>query len=133
MNLIKTTACLLVSAALAGCITPGPLTDSEFIETTLPISHDTALTNLRKGWDVCDYPQYGQPSFMVLSDHSIIDVHGVSMWLKDVNNIKIGTIEIWRLDDELVKVRAGIHRNFINGKRRQNWLKWAQGNYVCQW
>ncbi len=128
--MLKHSLLLFLALSLLGCITPGPLGESEFIEQVLPVDHDTALENLRIGWQKCDFPQYGQPSYIQFKDHTIIDVYGVTLYLEATTKSTIGRIELWKQGDK-VRMRAGIHRNYINGTRRENWIKWATGNYQC--
>lgn len=124
--------CVLLASvlALSGCISPGPLGESEFIEQVLPVDHDTALANLREGWQVCTDGRFGHPSIIQFKDHTIIDVYGVTTYLKELTNQTVGRVEIWQIDNR-VKVRAGVHKNYGN-RRRQNWLKWAAGDFDCK-
>ena len=76
----------LVSAlVVAGCVTVDPVVDSDFVERVIPVDYDTALKNIRKGWQVCTAPQLGSPSYLQFDDHVLIDVHGVSPYLKDTS------------------------------------------------
>ena len=127
--MIKQCVVLASVLALSGCISPGPLGESEFIEQVLPVDHDTALMNLREGWQVCS-DVYGYPSYIQFKDHTLIDVFIVSPHFKDKTDHPLGRIELYPEGDR-VRMRSGIHRNYITGQRRQNWLRWAVGDFVC--
>ena len=121
---------LAAALSLAGCVSTQPITDNDFIEQVLPIDHDTALKNLREGWQKCNDARFGQPSYIQFEDHTSIDVYGLTPHLKQRTDQMIGRVELWSLVDA-TRVRSGMPQNF-NRKRRQNWLDWAAGNLDCK-
>ena len=124
---------LIVLAAvlsLAGCISPAPLTDSDFVEVVLPVNHDTALKNIREGWDRCNDYRFGQPSYIQFEDHTVIDVYGLSPHLQKRTDQLVGRVMIWSQGDSS-KIRAGMPSNFSR-KGLQNWMDWASGDYECK-
>ena len=123
---------VLASLLLAGCVTSSQVTDSDFLDQVLPVDHDTALKNLMEGWRRCQDSIFGYPTYVQFKDHTVIDIYGVTPYMKDRSNYVAGRVELWMLPNG-TKIRSGIPIDYVNRQRRQNWIQWAQGNYQCDW
>ena len=121
---------LAAALSLTGCVSTGAIVESDYLEATIPVEHDTVLNNIVAGFPICGI-DYGQPSVIQYKDYTAIDIYTLTLIRTRTNRI-LGKIELIPEDGQ-TKVRAGIRKAIARGQRRQNWIKWAQGDYQCKW
>lgn len=127
----------LVSATLAGCVTPpGQMTETDFhwTEAQAPVSYSAAYKNITNGFRSCGNFDAGYQECSVDEDAKQVLCDVYASTLMGQSPSVIGRILVTSVDEDHVQVRSGTNHGDSSGRRlrREMWNGFAAGETACK-